>query len=598
MKTRSFFTKLFLANLLLIGVIIGIGGFVSYRRLSRTHRQGYEIRQERILTFAQRCMELLWAADDPGTDRFDREAKRLLGNSALRMTVVARDGLVLGHSREDPRDLTVRKVSDRPEVQAALAGEEGRSAQAAPDGEPVRYLARPIRHAGRVVGAVRVGLPVETIEQTRGFMLNSLLWAALASVLAAVVLALLLSWIWYAPLMQITRTARTLAAGDLSKRAVISGSDELAQLATALNEMRDNISSQINLIAAQKQNLVAVVENLREGVIGLDGSGTIVLINPSAVELLAAGAGDVRGKHLQAAVRIAEIVDVYNDATEADKPVSRQVEADIGRRRYVLDVHAARLAEDTTEEVAVLLVVRDISNLVRMATIKAEFVANASHELRTPLATIRAAVDSLGSVEPGEGDELHRLSAILDRHTRRLEEMTNDLLSLHLVESTRHRLRLERIALGTLAAWVRDNFSHRAGEKGVALEVTCGDGQEQLRSDGTLLQLILQNLLDNAIKFTPAGGTVRCEFQADGDRITMRVKDSGRGIPPEIQDRVFERFFQADGSRSGEPKVRGTGLGLAIVKHAAERLRAFIHLDSAVDRGTEVTVTVPREQGG
>ena len=172
--------------------------------------------------------------------------------------------------------------------------------------------------------------------------------------------------------------------------------------------------------------------------------------------------------------------------------------------------------------------------------------------------------------------------------------MTKDLLSLYVVEATRQRPRTEKIALGALAEWVREDFSGLAAEKGVGLSVECPDPGVEFLSDNTLLELILQNLLDNAIKFTPAGGEVVCRLGSDERRVVLVVRDSGCGIAPEIQDRVFERFFQADTSRSRGPRMRGTGLGLAIVKHAAERLGATVDLQSTPGEGTTLTVALPR----
>jgi two-component system phosphate regulon sensor histidine kinase PhoR len=596
MIARSFFTKLFLGNLLVIGIIIGVGGWVSYRQLNVTHLAEVEAHQERLLAFAQRYMERIWPGVAGQVEPIDRECKALGNGSSLRVTVVADDGRVLGDSEADPRRMQNHRTPDRPEVMVALGGLPGRNVRSSETlGVKFRYLARPIRQGDRIVGVVRMAMPVRAIAESQEVIRSALLWAAGAAAAVAGVLALLLSWIWYAPLRQITRTARTLAAGDLSQGVAIAGSDELAQLAAALNRMRGSLSAKIAQIAAQRQELAAVVENLREGVIGLDGGGHILLMNASAVDLLAAGGGEVTGKHLQAVVRIPEIVDIHNDIAGNGKPITRQVEAQSRGRRCVLDVHAARLAEGSAERLAVLLVVRDVSDLVRTATVKAEFVANASHELRTPLATIRAAVDSLRALEPGQAGELARLVEILDRHTTRLEEMTNDLLSLHLVESTRHRLRLERIDLRSLVAWVQEHFRQRASQKSIALTAECSDPSAELRCDATLIQLILQNLLDNAIKFTPAGGEVTCRFEAGDDQVVICVRDTGCGIAPEIQDRVFERFFQADTSRSGEPRIRGTGLGLAIVKHAAERLGAPVKLQSEPGRGTAVTVTIPKQ---
>jgi len=594
MKSHSFFTKLLLGNLLLIVILVAVGGLVSFSRINRDYLVEREADQRRTTRMAARFLELIWADTGGAVERIDRECKRLLVEPPMRLTVIAADGRVLGDSEADPAAMENHGTPDRPEITEAVAGRSGRHERRSETlGVQYRYLADPICHGGRVVGVVRVAMPVVAIVRSQDFIRKGLLWAALAAVVVAGVLAALLSWLWYAPLREIAHTARTLAGGDLSQRAAISGSGELRQLARALNEMRNSLSAHIEQIAAQRENLAMIVENLREGVIGLDGKGQILLMNDAARGLLATGDGQVVGEPFQTFVRIAQVVDVYNEAATGKRPVGRQIEADIAGRRCVLDVHALRLAESAPERLAVLLVVRDVTELVRMASVKAEFVANASHELRTPLATIRAAVDSLASVEGPVDDQTARLAVILDRHTRRLEEMTSDLLSLHRVESSRHTLRPEPIEPAGLTGWVRDNYAEQAEQKGVCLAASCPEQLAPFTADATLIELILQNLLDNAIKFTPPGGEVSCRIDAEGPGVAIRVRDTGCGIPPEMQDRVFERFFQADTARSGEPRVRGTGLGLAIVRHAAERLGASVDLQSTPGKGTTVTVTVP-----
>jgi two-component system phosphate regulon sensor histidine kinase PhoR len=155
-------------------------------------------------------------------------------------------------------------------------------------------------------------------------------------------------------------------------------------------------------------------------------------------------------------------------------------------------------------------------------------------------------------------------------------------------------LRLEEISLGDLAEWVQERFTDRSGKKSVTLIVSATDSTDLLCSDRGLVELILSNLVDNALKFTPADGRVECCFTAAGDEIVLRVTDTGCGIAPEDQPRVFERFYQSDIARSGDTRIRGTGLGLAIVKHAAERLKARLELSSELGKGTTVQVIFSR----
>jgi len=593
MKTQrhSFFTRLFLGNLLLVVVIVCVAGLASYRHLNANYRRTTEAHQDQVVRMARRHFENLWPAD---ARRIDAECKALSRGSPLRLTIIDADGRVLGDSEADPATMENHMTDDRPEVLGALKGRRGRHQRSSETvGVAYRYLAEPILKDDRAVGVVRVAMPVRAIAEGTGLIRSALLWSALVAAAVAIVLAAMLSWLWYSPLRQISRAARRIASGDLSSRASVSGPRELAQLGTALNEMRRSLGEQIGRIATQRGDLQTVVSNLREGIIALDSGGRIALMNASAGRLFGAADVDATGHNLQEVVRVADVVEAFNEVERTGQPVSRRIGIDVEGTQRTVDLHAVGVADAAAEGIRVLLVARDVTAAARIAAVKTEFVANASHELRTPLATIRAAVDSLASIGPDDREEFEKVRAILHRHAGRLEEMTHDLLDLHLIETSKQQLQLEEIDADSLAGWAADRFADQARAEGVSLSIAAEQPPWRFTSDRTLVRLILQNLIDNAIKFTPEGGTVQCLLQRDQDRVLLRVSDTGFGIPAELHDRVFERFFQVDTSRAGDAETRGTGLGLAIVKHAAERLDAQIELQSQVGRGTRVNVRLP-----
>lgn len=599
MFKHSFFAKLLAGNLLLIALLVTVGGLVSYHQINRARLDEGLANQQRTATLLADYIEHVWPEAGERIESIDPLCKRLLADSPMRLTVIASDGRVLGDSdsQADPREMENHDTTARTEVVTAMKGLPGHGERPSETlGIPFRYLARPIFQDGRVVGVVRVAMPIEAIAVEEAFIRNGLLMAGAAAAAAAGALALLLSWIWYAPLRQITNAAKTIAGGDLSHRAAIAGSGELRQLAAALNEMRDSIAAQIRQIAAQRQNLVSVVENLREGVLGLGRDGLILLANQSAIDMLADGhEGAVINQHLQSVVRLADVVDAYNLAVQTGLPVNRHVELNREGRRITLEVHAHKLQSGQAGRIDAIVVVRDVSEMARSAAVKAEFVANASHELRTPLATIRAAVDSLAFSGTDDPEAFAKCLDILHRHISRLENMTNDLLDLNIAETGRTRLRQEDIPVESLGQWVESHFATQAQEKSVELAVEAQPPEQSFRSDRRLVELIVQNLVHNAIKYTPATGRVECliALSPEDGHLTIRVSDTGCGIRPQDKPRVFERFFQADPARSGDSTVRGTGLGLAIVKHACERLGAKITIDSEVGKGTTVTVTIP-----
>ncbi len=591
MKRRSFFTKLFLGNLLFIGVILAVSGAASYHYLNANYQRDLEEQQRQTTKRMSKLFERIWPQ---GPAHIDAECKALFQDAPMRLNIIASDGLVLGGSHADPATMVNHKTPDRPEILAALLGKPGSDVRTSETlGMEYRYFAEPIRRNGDIVGVARIAVPVRTIAQGSSLIRDSLLWATLMGAVLAVLLALLLSWIWYRPLGNITRAARSIASGAVDVRVQIAGSDELVQLGQAINDMSDSLASKMHQVEIEKTNLDTVVQNLREGVIALDKQGCIVAINSSARTLLDVNEQDVLGRRLQEAVRIADVITIMNLATVNGEPLSRQIERDIEGLPKTLDVLVVPLKQPAAEGIHYLLVVRDITTLAQVARIRSEFAANASHELRTPLATIRAAVDSLCTLRLGDEEEFTKIQNILNRHTTRLEEMTRDLLNLHMIESARQQLRREKITTQSILKWATEQFATRASEKQIHLDIQAPDAPESFTSDPILLRLILQNLIDNAIKFTPDHGAVTCLLNLTGGSLLVHVRDTGVGIAPEFQSRVFERFFQVEAARSGVAAARGTGLGLAIVKHAAERLGGDVKLTSEPGKGTIIEVRLP-----
>jgi two-component system phosphate regulon sensor histidine kinase PhoR len=602
MNRTSLFLKLFLGNFLLAGLVFLVAGIVSYRSLSTRYVGGLADQQDRLAAVAEQYIERLWPLPDAEIDRICKQfaAAKAEGDAEaagqdfpIRLTVVAQDGRVLGDSLNDPAEMENHKTAARPEILEALAGRTGIDVRRSETvSVEYRYLAVPVRREGRVAAAVRVATPMVAIVEAKAVIRDILISAAIAAIAAFALIGLLGSWLWHKPLHRLVAGARRIAGGDLDHRIEIGGARELGQLALALNEMRENLARQIRTVTAQREDLRQVVANLSEGVVAVGVDGRIFVANVAAQELLAPGGADLVGQRFETAVRHASIVDAWNRAVAGRRAVLAQIEIFVKGARRHIDLHAAPMPTPGAGGVAGLVVVRDVTDLVLAATMKAEFVANASHELRTPLATLRAAVDSLSAEAAGQ-EPAAGLAAILDRHVRRLENLTADLLDLGAVEDSRREVAAEPISLESLADWARTQFGVRAAEKGLALEAAAGAPGDVLVSDRGLVELILRNLLDNAVKFTPRGGRVAMRIERQGDGVRFEVRDTGVGIRPADQPRVFERFFQTDAARTGDAAARGIGLGLAIVKHACERLGATVSLESEFGGGTTVTVLVP-----
>ncbi len=627
MRRRSLFLRLFLGSLLLVLLMLGLALGFAYPAFSRFFQRESQARQQELTSVCTALVGQAWPqANTPAA--MDKLCRSVLAGSPLRLTVIAADGQVLYDNLFDARQMDNHATVSRPELVDALAGRPGSATRRSETAdEEFRYLAHPVVLDGRVVGAVRLAMPLTALHTDRDLLRHMLLTGGIIGLISAAVFSSVIALFWYLPLRKITLTARQIASGSLEQKARVTGFRELSRLAAALNDMRDGLASQIQTIAAQRGDLQTVISNLGEGIVALDANARVVLMNSTAGAMLGADASQAVGKPLPSVVRVPDVVDLSNQVFAQKQTLQRQSEADIRGLRRTLDIHVAPL--NSTAGIAELLVLRDVTDLVRASAMKAEFAANASHELRTPLATLRAAVDNMEDMGAMDEAMSQRVHGILHRHVTRLENMTKDLLDLHLVETGKIKLRAEEIDVQKFRNWAVGIFGPKAEERNVALTVeapagaavtgaaaadtgqataasvaqatTAGAVQPgpatlpvAFQSDRKLLELILQNLLDNAIKFTPAGGHVSASLALrDDGRLVMRVSDTGCGIRKEDQTRVFERFFQADAARSGDTSIRGTGLGLAIVKHACEQLAGTIDLQSELGKGTTVTVVIP-----
>ena len=591
------FLRLFLNNFLVMLVILTLVGAFTYYRLDANYQRQTRLEQRRMTLMAAECFRELGSLDPA---RVDAVCKTLLHDPVVRLTVVAADGTVLGDSQANPRTMQNHKTDDRPEIQAALEGHDEGWHERTSDTYKIsfRYVAVPLRkHEANVVAAVRVAMPVNTIAEGESLLLGAVFWSALTAAAAAMALALLTSWRWYAPLRRVTETAKKLASGDLSSRASKRSGEQLADLTDALNGMRDNIGKHLAKIAAQHQEFQTVLTAMQEGVIATDSEGTVVLINPAAVGMLHLDPHSATTQPLSSLLpmrNLLELLAFHERARTSSTPTRSHFDVDTPAGRRTIEVHGAKVPPGESNIVC-LLVLRDVTDAAVVNAMKAQFVANASHELRTPVATLRAAVDSLPEADNDE--ERQKLASILNRHVARLEDMTKDLLDLHTVESARFAVQRQNISVEEFAEWLRGQFVWQAQEKDVTISVAATPPGQTIRSDRKLLEMIARNLMDNALKFTAAGGHVECTIGVTDSHATLRVRDTGCGISPADQPRVFDRFFQGDASRTGDGRSRGTGLGLAIVKHATERLSATVTLHSTVGQGTTVTVTLPRENG-
>ncbi len=598
MTSRSFFTWLFVGNMILITLILSLGSLFTFHSMQRQTVRESELFHHELLEAQRDYIKRIWedtAATNPETLVPRIQAFCMAFNNRhnrCRLTVVDSAGHVLGDSEEQPWQMALHNTPDRPEIMAALAGKTGEDIRESSTRRiPYRYLAQPVEHGGIVMGAVRLAMPMADIQQMRTALLRGVVLNSVLTLLIALALSAVFAWYWFRPLRMLHGVAKNISRGDLKTPVVFHGPLELEHLAGALEHMRETVSAQVELMERQRVILQTIFNDLDEAIFAIDREDRLLYVNTSAHRMLEIPPQASHG-HLWSVMRHGTILSLYEQMKSTQKTASGQMELEIGTRRMTLEVQASPISpQSSSSEIASLLIVRDRTQWARMNQMKADFVANASHELRTPLTTIRAAIDNLRDGVADDPAMVAHLLNILDRHVSRLEAMVQDLLDLHIVENDHIQNRVSTVRGEEVTAWLTDLFSAKATDKDVKMRIDCE--ANVFETDEKRLHLILQNIVDNAIKFSEPGHTVWVRMWLGDDALQITCQDNGCGIPPEEQSKIFDRFYQANAAKSGDNRVRGIGLGMAIVKHALERLGGKIELDSRPGVGTTVKIQIP-----
>jgi two-component system, OmpR family, phosphate regulon sensor histidine kinase PhoR len=422
------------------------------------------------------------------------------------------------------------------------------------------------------------------------------LWRDVAAAVGVVMLAAALAAFIMArrfarPLAELNNGARRLADGDLGYKIRVSGTREHAVLADTINSMSARLAGMFDLLEHDKEQLRAILSGMVEGVIAVDDRGRVLFVNDRAGRLLGFDGTAAVKRPLFEVVRepgFREVVEKGLASTDAHR---EELEWK-GPPPRTLAVYVSRFPGHGMPGAVVVL--HDTTDVRQAERVRQDFVANVSHELKTPLSVIKSSVEALtdGAVEEPEARDM--FLGQVTREADRLHDLIQDLLSLARIESGKLTLDAKAIPLGRAIEDCVERHHARAESKTITvIERPPADGRDvTVWADADALRQVLDNLVDNAIKYTPNGGRITVRWNASGDTASFEVEDTGIGIPQEDLPRVFERFYRVDKARSRA--VGGTGLGLSIVKHLVQAMKGQVRAASTVGKGTTFRVSLPR----
>jgi len=411
-------------------------------------------------------------------------------------------------------------------------------------------------------------------------------------VLLAIVPAYLFARRFTRPLYELTAGAARLAEGDFTQKIQVAGGHEMNTLARTFNTMTDHLAASFAEIELDREQLRIILSGLIEGVVAIDENQRVLFANERAAQMLEFDRKLAVGRKLWEITRQRAVREIVERALAGDEPQRQELDwKGLGDRRFAL--YVSRLAGASTG--GAVLVLHDTTEIRRLERIRQDFVANVSHELKTPLSNIKSSVEVLMDGAAEEPAARDMFLAQIDDQSVRLEALIQDLLSLARIESGGVGLECESVLVEDAIHACLDRHRTRAEAKGHTLNaVALGGVPANLAVwvDEEALAQLLDNLVDNAIKYTPEDGRITVRWQPAGSDVYLEVEDSGLGIPEADLPRIFERFYRVDKARSRE--MGGTGLGLAIVKHLVQAMKGTIKVASEVGIGTKFSVTLPQ----
>jgi len=383
--------------------------------------------------------------------------------------------------------------------------------------------------------------------------------------------------------------------GDLDVRLQVDTQDEVGELAHALNRAHEQLSSTIESLRSQHQQREAILASMVEGLLAVDEDDRILVVNTAARQILQIGLSSVEGRPLMQVIRSPGLIRFVQRVRQAESPRTAEVSLTQPSQRW-LELHGAPLRVAGQARGAVV-VLNDVTRLRSLEQSRKDFVANVSHELRTPITSIQGFLETLlegGALEDTES--ARRFLGIVSKQTNRLSVILDDLLYLSRMESENVEIPKGNVNLGLLATSCVGNAEQLARAKNISMDLKIDAQPLQVYGNANLLSRMIDNLIENAIKYSPEGSRIEVHLQESGDRALLSVQDHGIGIPAEHLPRISERFYRVDTARSRE--MGGTGLGLAIVKHVALVHGGLLEVSSVLGQGSCFSIRLPLQGAG
>lgn len=516
---------------------------------------------------------------------------RMASDLSMRITLIDIEGKVLFDSEADAE--TMDNHREREEVQKAFNGEIGVSQRYSNTRKiDMFYVALPMGDKNNEAQVIRLAVPLSEIEKYNLQLIYNILIAVFIGMIFSMVIGYRLLSSILLPIKDLKQIASRVAQGQYNEKVLITNNDELGDLARTFNYMTEELTKNMKEINAQNSKMSAILTSLVNVVIAVDRDMRVMFMNREAEKLFGINEDEAQGHYVLEVFRNSALLDQAKDLLKAREHIKTEIEIhDRTQRSY--HVYANPILDFTAnpQNIGVVMVFQDVTEIRRLENMRKDFVANVSHELKTPLTSIKGFVETLKNGAVDNPVVRDRFLDIIEVEAMRLTHLINDLLVLSDIEKRNDKGYQEAVALDKLTEEVMIMLSESAKKKSIALTYNRDESLPKLFGNPNWLKQMMINIVDNAIKYTQENGQVQVSLEHSDKHVMIRVQDNGIGIASEHIDRLFERFYRVDKARSRNEG--GTGLGLAIVKHIVLSFNGEIEVKSELEQGTEFIIRLP-----
>ena len=574
MKKRTLFFQFFSIQFILVFVSIFMTTFFSTKTLITFINTKTEIEQESICRLIVNMLP-----EKSFISIFDAQEFAVMASSGtrIRLTLINYSGDVIADSYNNPG--TMENHLNREEVQIALKGSIGKSMRYSTTmGEEMFYTAIPVPAKNIIV---RTSISAGGIKRQLEYIYRHLTLFICLILCLASLFAYLIAKNISNIINSIKNVAEHYASGDFSASLNETGNLELYELGQSINSMGNQLKDKINTITSQRNELQAMLNSMVEPVILFDENMNALEINPASTKIIKSQK-TVKTKKLQDMINNDEILDIIKRGIKTKRYQEDIVCLNEEEELYYL-VHVSFIEGHGQQGRRALLVMNDISEIKRLEKMRRDFAANVSHELKTPVTSIIGYVETLMADQNLDKDNIKKFLSVISRQSIRLEKIIEDLLTLSSLDDKPLDFEKEVIPVTYLIGSSVSAYSDIAEEKNIKIVTECYENLE-LYAHPVLAEQAVSNLIDNAVKYSYPDSIVKVSAASSKNYIVITVSDTGPGIPEKSLDRIFNRFYRVDKSRSRE--LGGTGLGLAIVKNIARAHGGRVTVESVLGSGS------------